>query len=121
MQVAVPPYWRARSSSPGCRHDRPRGGVRGPLAMAAVPALVVPLKLWTDRQGPLTQATGYFPSGHTTTAMVAYGAAALLLARHLRRTWATLVAAVLLTRGDERRSGAARLPLAAGRGGRPRA
>ncbi|MFI8002802.1 phosphatase PAP2 family protein [Streptomyces sp. NPDC086010] len=67
------------------------------LAMAAVPALVVPLKMWTDRQGPLTEATGYYPSGHTTTAAVAYGAAALLLAPYVRRSWMTLVAAVLLT------------------------
>ncbi|MEU0302225.1 phosphatase PAP2 family protein [Streptomyces sp. NPDC006175] len=67
------------------------------VTMAAVPALVVPLKLWTDRQGPLTEATGYYPSGHTTTAMVAYGAAALLLAPHLKRSWVTLVTAGLLT------------------------
>ncbi|MFE1962260.1 phosphatase PAP2 family protein [Streptomyces sp. NPDC059479] len=66
------------------------------LAMAAVPALVVPLKIWTDRQGPLTDATGYYPSGHTATAMVAYGGAALLLAPYTRRNWAMPVA-VLLT------------------------
>ncbi|MFF9689876.1 phosphatase PAP2 family protein [Streptomyces sp. NPDC014623] len=74
-----------------------RAALYAVLAMAAVPALVVPLKLWTDRQGPLTEATGYYPSGHTTTAMVAYGAAALLLAPHLKRSWMALVAAVLLT------------------------
>ncbi|MEU9604473.1 phosphatase PAP2 family protein [Streptomyces sp. NPDC048057] len=51
------------------------------LAMAAVPALVVPLKALTDRPGPLTEATGYFPSGHAATALVAYGGAALLLGR----------------------------------------
>ncbi|WP_438947319.1 phosphatase PAP2 family protein [Streptomyces griseus] len=67
------------------------------LAMAAVPALVVPLKWWTDRQGPLTEATGYYPSGHTTTAAVAYGAAALLLAPYLERPWVTPVAAASLT------------------------
>ncbi|MFI1591285.1 phosphatase PAP2 family protein [Streptomyces halstedii] len=67
------------------------------LAMAAVPLLVVPVKLWTDRQGPLTEATGYYPSGHTATAAVAYGAAALLLALYVRRSWMMLVAAVLLT------------------------
>ncbi|MFD8968449.1 phosphatase PAP2 family protein [Streptomyces sp. NPDC059568] len=66
------------------------------LAMAAVPALVVPLKIWTDRQGPLTDATGYYPSGHTATAMVAFGGAALLLAPYTRRNWAMPVA-VLLT------------------------
>lgn len=67
------------------------------LAMAAVPALVVPLKLWTDRQGPLTEATGYFPSGHTATSAVAYGAAAMLLVPYLKRAWTMPVAAVLLT------------------------
>ncbi|MFE4451698.1 phosphatase PAP2 family protein [Streptomyces sp. NPDC056796] len=74
-----------------------RAALYAVLAMAAVPALVVPLKLWTDRQGPLTEATGYYPSGHTTTALVAYGAAALLLAPYTRRSWVTPVAAVLLT------------------------
>ncbi|MEU1487420.1 phosphatase PAP2 family protein [Streptomyces sp. NPDC005752] len=95
MQVAVPVLACAVLVA-WLRHDR-RAAAYAVLAMAAVPALVVPLKLWTDRQGPLTEATGYFPSGHTTTAMVAYGAAALLLAPHLRRTWVTLVTAVLLT------------------------
>ncbi|MFE4372769.1 phosphatase PAP2 family protein [Streptomyces sp. NPDC056835] len=69
------------------------------LAMAAVPLLVVPLKIWIDRPGPLTDATGYYPSGHTATAMVAYGGAALLLAPHAphgRRNRA-MPAAVLLT------------------------
>ncbi len=56
------------------------GALAAALAMAAVPALVVPLKIWIDRPGPLTDATGYYPSGHTATAMVAYGGAALLLA-----------------------------------------
>lgn len=78
-----------------------RAAVYAVAAMAAVPALVVPLKLWTDRQGPLTGATGYYPSGHTTTALVAYGAAALLLARYPKRSrvrsWVTPAAAVLLT------------------------
>ncbi|WP_367997406.1 phosphatase PAP2 family protein [Streptomyces sp. GMY02] len=56
------------------------GALAAALAMAAVPALVVPLKIWIGRPGPLTEATGYYPSGHTATAMVAYGGAALLLA-----------------------------------------
>ncbi|MEV7102278.1 phosphatase PAP2 family protein [Streptomyces atroolivaceus] len=95
MQVAVPVLacavlvaWFRRAR---------RAALYAVLTMAAVPALVVPLKLWTDRQGPLTEATGYYPSGHTTTAMVAYGAAALLLSPHLKRSWVTPVAAVLLT------------------------
>lgn len=54
------------------------------LAMAAVPALVVPLKSWIGRPGPPGTAAsgvtdGFFPSGHTATAAVAYGAATLLL------------------------------------------
>ncbi|MFF9627110.1 phosphatase PAP2 family protein [Streptomyces griseosporeus] len=50
-------------------------------AMALVPALVVPLKEWTDRPGTpvVPPATGYYPSGHTATACVAYGGALLLL------------------------------------------
>lgn len=52
------------------------------LTMAAVPALVAPVKALTDRPappGPLAGSHGFYPSGHTATATVAYGAAALLL------------------------------------------
>ncbi|WP_333751719.1 phosphatase PAP2 family protein [Streptomyces sp. IBSBF 2394] len=58
----------------------------GALAMALVPALVAPLKEWTDRPGTpaVPPATGYYPSGHTATAVVAYGTAALLLLGRLR-------------------------------------
>ncbi|MFF2010848.1 phosphatase PAP2 family protein [Streptomyces sp. NPDC058195] len=67
------------------------------LAMGAVPLLAVPLKAWIARPGPLTEATGYYPSGHAATALVAYGAAALLLARPGRRwSWMMPVAAALL-------------------------
>ncbi|MFD7068563.1 phosphatase PAP2 family protein [Streptomyces sp. NPDC059913] len=67
------------------------------LAMAAVPLLVVPLKAWIARPGPLTEATGYYPSGHAATALVAYGAAALLAARPGRwGSWMMPVAAALL-------------------------
>ncbi|QNP69881.1 phosphatase PAP2 family protein [Streptomyces roseirectus] len=50
-------------------------------AMALVPLTVVPLKIWTDRPGTpaVPPATGYFPSGHTATAMIAYGGAVLVL------------------------------------------
>ncbi|WP_369158905.1 phosphatase PAP2 family protein [Streptomyces sp. R02] len=53
----------------------------GAAAMVLVPVLVVPLKAWTDRPGTpaVPPATGYYPSGHTATAVVAYGAATLLL------------------------------------------
>ncbi|MFC8827087.1 phosphatase PAP2 family protein [Streptomyces sp. NPDC057137] len=68
------------------------------LAMAAVPVLVMPLKLWIDRPGPLTAESGYYPSGHTATAMVAYCGAALLLrpcTGRAGRGWAMPVAVVL--------------------------
>ncbi|MFJ5550436.1 phosphatase PAP2 family protein [Streptomyces sp. NPDC093225] len=56
------------------------------LAMAAVPAVVAPLKEWTARPGPLEPwAAGYFPSGHTATAAVAYAGAALLVRPYVRR------------------------------------
>ncbi|MGW6789692.1 phosphatase PAP2 family protein [Streptomyces chartreusis] len=56
------------------------------VLMALVPALIVPLKELTDRPGTpaVPPATGYYPSGHTATAVVAYGAAALLLLPWLR-------------------------------------
>ncbi|MFF0590096.1 phosphatase PAP2 family protein [Streptomyces sp. NPDC003781] len=58
----------------------------GALAMVLVPALVAPLKEWTGRPGTpaVPPATGYYPSGHTATAVVAYGAATLLLLGRLR-------------------------------------
>ncbi|MCC5035796.1 phosphatase PAP2 family protein [Streptomyces sp. WAC 00631] len=71
-------------------------------ALTAVPALVVPLKAWTARPGPdglpLTAGEGFYPSGHTATAAVAYGAATLLLLPYLRRTAArrALTAGALL-------------------------
>ncbi len=53
----------------------------GALLMALVPVIVVPLKIWTDRPGTpvVPPATGYFPSGHTATAAIAYGTATLFL------------------------------------------
>ncbi|MGJ7876623.1 phosphatase PAP2 family protein [Streptomyces rochei] len=58
----------------------------GAAAMALVPVLVAPLKTWTDRPGTpaVPPAVGYYPSGHTATAVVAYGAATLLLLPLLR-------------------------------------
>ncbi|WJD96892.1 phosphatase PAP2 family protein [Streptomyces antimycoticus] len=71
------------------------------VAMAAVPALVVPFKALIDRPGPpgpLAGETGFFPSGHAATAAVAYGAAALLLHPLLRPRlrWPLLVAVAVL-------------------------
>ncbi|MDG9720499.1 phosphatase PAP2 family protein [Streptomyces sp. DH24] len=55
------------------------------LLMAAVPLLVVPAKELTDRPGtPVHPGSGFFPSGHTATAAVAYGTAAVLLLPLLR-------------------------------------
>ncbi|UGY93874.1 phosphatase PAP2 family protein [Streptomyces gobiensis] len=48
------------------------------VVMAAVPLLVLPLKALLDRPGPV-DGSGYYPSGHTATAVVAYGATAALL------------------------------------------
>lgn len=91
VQVAVPilavalgyATWRHRRA--GTHHWwLPAGSAA--LLMALVPALVVPLKVLTDRPGTpvVPPATGYYPSGHTATAAVAYGAAALLLLPWLR-------------------------------------
>ncbi|MEU6607487.1 phosphatase PAP2 family protein [Streptomyces shenzhenensis] len=51
------------------------------VLMVLVPALVVPLKDWTARPGTpaVPPGLGYYPSGHAATAVVAYGAATLLL------------------------------------------
>lgn len=61
--------------------------VAAAVAMVLVPVLVVPLKVLTDRPGPpiMGPGTGYYPSGHTATACVAYGAATLLLLPWLNR------------------------------------
>jgi undecaprenyl-diphosphatase len=67
--------------------------VAAALLMALVPALVVPLKELTDRPGPpvVPPGTGYYPSGHTATAAVAYGGATLLLLPGLRTALARRV------------------------------
>ncbi|GAA4332846.1 phosphatase PAP2 family protein [Streptomyces venetus] len=56
------------------------------LLMALVPVLIIPLKKVTDRPGTpaVPPGTGYYPSGHTATAAIAYGCAALLLIPLLR-------------------------------------
>ncbi|WP_282089664.1 phosphatase PAP2 family protein [Streptomyces tendae] len=91
VQVAVPVLvvalayaaWHGRTSGAALWWLPPLAGA---LAMVLVPALVAPLKEWTDRSGTpaVPPATGYYPSGHTATAVVAYGAATLLLLGRLR-------------------------------------
>ncbi|ELP68330.1 phosphatase PAP2 family protein [Streptomyces turgidiscabies] len=58
------------------------------VLMAAVPAIVVPMKELVARSGPpvMGPGTGFYPSGHTATAVVAYGSATLLLLPWLRLT-----------------------------------
>ncbi|MCB5170054.1 phosphatase PAP2 family protein [Streptomyces bambusae] len=74
-----------------------RAPVAAGAAMALVPAVIVPLKEWTGRPGPLEPwASGYFPSGHTATAAVAYVGAALLVRPYVRHRW-PVPAALLLT------------------------
>ncbi|MFF3764819.1 phosphatase PAP2 family protein [Streptomyces sp. NPDC001922] len=92
--------WRRRQEDEGPPPGaRPRWWLPPLVAvavMAAVPALVVPLKLWIARPGPLGPAEnyGWYPSGHAATAAVAYGAAFLLLLPHLRRALARRTAVV---------------------------
>ena len=56
------------------------------LLMALAPALILPLKELVARPGTpaVPPGTGYFPSGHTATATLAYGTATLLLLPWLR-------------------------------------
>lgn len=83
--VAVAAYtaWRARRSG---TFQWWLPAVAALVALAAVPALVAPLKALIDRPGPPGTAGdgGFYPSGHAATAAVAYGAAALLLLPLLR-------------------------------------
>ena len=62
------------------------------LAAVLIPLLVVPAKAWFARPGPggwplLPGQSGWYPSGHTTTATITYGTAALLLSRAAVRLW----------------------------------
>ncbi|MFJ9647729.1 phosphatase PAP2 family protein [Streptomyces sp. HUAS TT3] len=94
VQVAVPVL--ALATAYAVRRGNRTGALAAGLAMALVPALVVPLKLWTARPGPLEPwAAGYFPSGHTATAAVAYLGAALLLRPYVRGPWPAAAAVVL--------------------------
>ncbi|QTE01241.1 PAP2 superfamily protein [Streptomyces cyanogenus] len=75
--------WRGRAAGAGRWWLPPLAAA---VPMALVPAVVVPLKDWTARPGTpvVPPAVGYFPSGHTATAAVAYGSATLLLLPWLR-------------------------------------
>ncbi|MHC0434093.1 phosphatase PAP2 family protein [Streptomyces sp. O3] len=69
----------------------------GALAMAAVPLAVAPVKALVGRGGPPgmeASGEGFFPSGHTTTAAVAYGAAVAVLLPWLRGVWSRRVLVV---------------------------
>ncbi|MGI5348506.1 phosphatase PAP2 family protein [Streptomyces sp. CA-250714] len=72
------------------------------VAMGLMAPLVVGLKAWTDRTGPLGGG-GYFPSGHAATTAVALGSALLLLyavlSRAARTSVWTLVAALVVGNG----------------------
>ncbi|MGG2459022.1 phosphatase PAP2 family protein [Streptomyces sp. RGM 3693] len=93
LVVAGWAVWRLRRGVRGA----PGGPVRAWLpsvaalgALAAVPALVVPFKVWLDRPGPPQMAgshEGFYPSGHGATAAVAYGLVALLLTRAYAAGW----------------------------------
>ncbi|WP_244224082.1 phosphatase PAP2 family protein [Streptomyces tirandamycinicus] len=91
MQVALPVLAAAAGLALRRRQWVPAAAVA--VAMALIPALVAPLKALTDRPGPLTPETGYFPSGHAATALVAYAGAALLVGRRLMPVAALLTVA----------------------------
>ncbi|MFF3917069.1 phosphatase PAP2 family protein [Streptomyces sp. NPDC001852] len=92
VQVAVPVL--AAAVIYALRRGRATGAHRwwlppaaAAVLMALVPVIIEPLKDWTARPGPVEPpAVGYFPSGHTATAAVAYGSATLLLLSWLRST-----------------------------------
>ncbi|WBB62742.1 phosphatase PAP2 family protein [Streptomyces sp. WMMC500] len=82
--------------------------VAGAAAFAVLPAVVLPLKSAQARPGPrgplADDYAGFFPSGHATTAAVAYGAVVLLLlpllrSRAARRLLAAAAGAVVAGAG----------------------
>ncbi len=82
-------YWRGR------RLPQP---ARCAAAAVAVLVVVLAVKDWLDRPGPVPgTGYGYYPSGHAATTLVAFGAAALLLLPFLRRRWPLPAAVLLLT------------------------
>lgn len=91
IRVAVPVLaavlvyvaWRARRSG---THRWWLPSAAAAALMAGLPALIVPLKDLIARPGPPVAgpAMDFYPSGHTATAVVAYGSAALVLWPWLR-------------------------------------
>ncbi|MDN3025206.1 phosphatase PAP2 family protein [Streptomyces sp. S.PB5] len=57
------------------------------VLMALVPVVIIPIKVLTARHGTsvMPPGVGYFPSGHTATAAVAYGSATMLLVPYVSR------------------------------------
>lgn len=101
MTVALPVLACAMAYAAWC--GRRAQALCAGATMALVPLLVIPLKEWTARPGPLEPwAAGYYPSGHTATAMVAYVGAAFLVSNRLIPLAALLTAltgAGLILRG----------------------
>ncbi|MFF8593080.1 phosphatase PAP2 family protein [Streptomyces sp. NPDC015220] len=99
VQIAVPALilvlgyvaWRGLRAGAGRWWAAPLAAA---VLMALLPAVVVPLKDWTGRHGTsaVPPGAGYYPSGHTATAVVAYGGAALVLLPWLRTARARRVA-----------------------------
>ncbi|MBK3569055.1 phosphatase PAP2 family protein [Streptomyces sp. MBT62] len=95
VQVAVPVLvvvlvyvaWRGRARGTDRWWPAPLAAA---VLMALVPALIVPVKELIARGGTpaVPPGTGYYPSGHTATAMIAYGASTLVLLPWLRTSYA---------------------------------
>ncbi|WP_149825674.1 phosphatase PAP2 family protein [Streptomyces tailanensis] len=75
--------WRTRTTG---RDHWWRPSAAAALLMAVIPLWVIPLKELIARSGPpiMGPGTGFYPSGHTATASLAYGGAVLLLLPWLR-------------------------------------
>lgn len=96
-QVALPVFLAAVAYAWWRGRDLPQL-LRCLAAAALVPVVVLTVKDWLDRPGPVPgTGFGYYPSGHAATTLVAFGAAALLLLPHLRRRSPVLTALLGLT------------------------
>ncbi|MEV6504121.1 phosphatase PAP2 family protein [Streptomyces prunicolor] len=102
IQVAVPVLvvvlvyvaWRGRATGTDRWWLPPLAAA---VLMALVPAIVVPFKELIARGGTpaVPPGTGYYPSGHTATAMIAYGVSTLVLLPWLRSAYARRGAVIL--------------------------